>query len=129
MMRHTRRMLPVVTLMLAALASCGVIEPGEDEIVLTNHADVPWIALVVELETSHLLDPSPRFDVAGNEMRVIAPGASRTFTGDDVEGGYTPGDDIRLFLYEVNAAEAVLEEMVTIEHAELAARRFHIDIP
>lgn len=115
--------------MLAALASCGVLASGEDEIVLTNRADMPWIALVVELETSHLLDPSPRFDVAGNETRVIAPGGSRTFTSDDVEGGYTPGDDIRLFLYEVRGAEAVLEDMVTIGHAELAARRFRIDIP
>lgn len=123
-----RRVPSVATLMLAAVASCGTLGPGEDELTLTNRADVPWIAMVVELETSHLLDPALRFDVAGNETRVIAPGASRTFTSDDVEGGYTRGDDVRLFLYEVRGAEAVLEEIVTIGHAELAARRFRIEI-
>lgn len=112
-----------------ALAACGTVDPADDEIVLTNRADFPVIAMIFELEASHLVDPIPTLEVTADDPRVIRSGASRRFRGDDVHGGYERGDDVRLFLYRVSGDEALLDEIVTVTHAELAIRGFRIQIP
>lgn len=97
--------------------------------MLVNRADRPWLAVMVELETSFRYDPARSLDVAPQDERVLAPGASRTFPGDAIVGGYRRGRDVRLFLYEVSGSRAVLDTTRTLAHRTLLERGFRVEIP
>ena len=128
MRRHTRPVTALLTLA-ALCVSCGVVDPGPDGVVLTNASDITLLALVVERETSNVIDPNPRFDVEPDDPRIMPPGADRSYDAADIIGGYERGQDLRVFIYEIIAGEAVWEGVKTLTHGEMDARGFRMDIP
>jgi len=116
-------------LLLLALASCDMVEPQEDSIVLMNRGDLPMAVFVMELEESYLIDPSPEFEVEEEDERVLAPGESRRVSPEDIGGDYRRGQDIATFLYDVEGETAVFRELRTFRHMELVRRGFIVLLP
>ena len=115
--------------LMLSLTSCGVLKSDKNSFVLFNSGNLPLIALAVESITSESFDPELRFDIMEGDERIIAPGASHTFTNKEVLGGYRKGQDVRIFLYEISNAEAVLIDVRTLSRSELAEEGFNVKIP
>ncbi len=112
--------------LLAALASCSILEPDEDKIKVVNDTGVPLVFLAMELQTSHLFDPAPTISVEPNDPRVLLAGASRSLPMKDVEGGFRLGDDIRFFLYEVVGDTAESRSILTRTAKDLEDANFRV---
>lgn len=128
-MRRSVRPLAALLTLAALCVSCGVVDPVPAGVVLTNVGDATLLALVLERETANVVDPNPRFPVEPDDPRILPPGADRSYDAADIIGGYERGQDLRVFIYEVIAGEAVWEGAKTLTHGEMDARDFRMDIP
>ena len=115
---------------LLALPACSLWEFSEGEpdagaVVLVNRAGVAFYYDGWDLEASHQVDPRPSIPLEDMPFPQLEPGASA-----EVERihAYDEGDDLRFFLYTLDADEATgatvarLTRILTVTHEELRQR-------
>lgn len=78
----------------------------------------------LKLDDSYGIDPAPELRVADQPERLVPPGERREI---DIHG-YSRGDDVRLFLYLVDAAaqKAALREVLTVTNGQLRRRAYRV---
>lgn len=133
--RTPSRLRPVSLLFPLLLAACSDLGPhsgGDDAIRFTNGGETTRLIIVVELETSTRWDPNLRINVTPADARtlrgLLGPGAAVLLTGADIGGGYTRGNGVRVFVYDVVDSTAVYRTSVPFTGAQLTAQHFNIDV-
>jgi hypothetical protein len=113
----------VLPLVLAACAQ-GVAPSQAGDLTLENRTGGAVMYNALELEASHLVDPAPEWRVRDRPERLVSPGGRQEV---QIEG-YKRGDDVRLFIYHVDAAseKAVLTWVLTLTDTELRRTNFRV---
>jgi hypothetical protein len=131
------------SLLVCFLASCSLAPAGfesetaestneADEIEIVNKTDRPIAFAVHELESSHLVDPKPKWKPSLFDEKKIMVGNSVSLAFSDVPS-YSRGDSVRLFLYaqthNVNhKLSASLTKVKTVTYEGLKQNDFRIVI-
>ena len=84
--------------------------------------------MLLERETSYLVDPVPERAASEETDRLIVPGGERVFDVARVPG-YVPGKDIRLFLYRIRAGRSVFAGIRDAPNISLRASGYVVSIP
>lgn len=116
--------LTLFLLISALLGSCEEFEI--DSIKLSNHTSQTTYYLAMTVEQSHLIDLSPAFPINNeNKKRIMPPGEMAKLYEEDI-WGYTPGDDLRFYFYEVVGDSAYFSGGLDVTHKQLVKHKFHI---
>lgn len=122
---------PAFVLLTLCLAACSDLGPGggkSDTISFANGGNKPLSIIVVELETSKRIDPNPSFKVTSNQRGLLQPGDVVSLTGQDISGGYTRGDGVTVFVYDVVDGVANYRTSIQLTSAQLKEQNFHVDV-
>ena len=103
-----------------ACGACSILEPDEQAIRVENGSEAAVLFLAWELQSSHLLDLAPSFQVNPDDGRILPPGKSRILAESEISGGFQVGDDLRFFLYDVVEDTADYKTTVTLTAGEYA---------
>jgi hypothetical protein len=114
----------VLPLVLAACARGVTPSQAPGDLTLENRSGRAVMYHAMELEASHLADPAPEWRVRDHAERLVSPGGRQEVRIE----GYERGNDVRLFIYLVDAAseKAVLTRMLTVSDAELRRTGYRV---
>jgi hypothetical protein len=116
-------------LMALLVSACSLVDLDDDRIRIRNNSEKSIFIDAWELQASHTVDPVTSFTVTGDERYpLLETGESVSLDEADVNGGFTMGQDIRLFIWVVSGSEATLKELLDVSGEELESADYVIRI-
>jgi len=122
---------PAWLLLVLCLAACSDLGPDGrtgNTISFTNSGSKVLLIAVVELETSALINFSPTILVTPGHRGLLKPRETVSLTGQDVTGGYSRGDGVNVFVYDVTDNVAQFRGGVRFTAAQLRQQRFRVHV-
>jgi hypothetical protein len=118
--------------LLLATAACSFLSDDVGGLTVVNAMDEPVVFFGVDRELSHRMDLRARIPLDAlrpdEPPYLVAPGASQRLHGADVDGGFGPGQTLRLFLYAVRRDTAVATSHRDVAYDTLRRRGGRVDI-
>ena len=120
---------PALLLLVLCLAACSDLGPDGrtgNTISFTNSGSKVLLIAVVELETSALINFSPTILVTPGHRGLLKPRETVSLTGQDITGGYSRGDGVDVFVYDVADSVAQFRTALQVTASQLRRRHFHV---
>lgn len=110
----------LTALLLVVAAGCtGASSVAPDTLISVRNSTGDSIAIsVFEREQSYLVDPVPELAASEERDRLIVPGGERRVQPAQVYG-YSPGKDVRIFLYRIRLGRSVFVAIRDVSAASL----------
>lgn len=119
----------VLSFLALLIFSCSTTATLEEEVAtVVNRTSQPIVFKVLELESSHFVDPILSFPLKNNQMTLIQPDESLVISSEEIDGDYRPGKDMRVFLYTVREDSAHLSSLLDLTHEKLEQYGFRVAI-
>ena len=102
-------------------SSCSILSPSDPGITVRNQTGSSILLLAWELQASNLIDLRPSITLVDDGPLVLEAGVARFLHPEEISGGFRPGDDLRVFVYEVLGETAEYRSTLTVRASRLRA--------